>query len=113
MRTLLPAISHFGTLEHPLLTNVLIARYTFSAYGVGIVPVIVAVTLLNRERAFYIYTGIWRDRCQVREEHQTTMSPSLWRLLAINLLLRWLLGGGRYSSDGGRVGKEWRCGGWV
>ena len=44
--------------EHLLLTNVLIARYTFNAYGVVIVSVIVAVTLLNRERLFYIYTGM-------------------------------------------------------
>lgn len=47
-----------NALEHMLLTNVLIARYTFNAYGVGIVPVIVTVTLLNRERMFYIYTGM-------------------------------------------------------
>ncbi len=46
------------TLEHLLLTNVLIARYTFNAYGVVIVPVIVAVTLLNIEHKFYIYTGM-------------------------------------------------------
>ena len=45
-------------LERMLLTNVLIARYTFNAYGVVIVPVIVAVTLLNREQMFSIYTGM-------------------------------------------------------
>jgi len=44
--------------ERLLLTNVLIARYTFNAYSVVIVPVIVAFTLLNREHTFYIYTGM-------------------------------------------------------
>ncbi|TMD43398.1 MAG: ROK family protein [Chloroflexi bacterium] len=39
-----------------LLTNVLIARYTFNANSVAIVP----VALLNIERTFYIYTRIIR-----------------------------------------------------
>lgn len=43
-------------IEQMLLTNVLIARYTFNAHGVVIVPVIVALSLLNIERLFYIYT---------------------------------------------------------
>ena len=39
-----------------VLTNVLIARYTFNANSVAIVP----VALLNIERTFYIYTRIIR-----------------------------------------------------
>ena len=43
-------------IEQMLLTNVLIARYTFNAYGVVIVPVIVALSPLDIGHSFYIYT---------------------------------------------------------
>ena len=42
------------TLEHLILTNVLIARYTFIAYSVVIIIYICCCRLLDIERMFYI-----------------------------------------------------------